>query len=369
MDADSKIIDARNAFMPSLIPCAVGSFPVTDPDAIIEDIFTTFPEIPLWPQLPGRDYRESMYIQYSEGMPCLKEDPDGGKIYFDTTGDIYPELERVYEKYIGSDLEYFAISPDYARGLYSFLEALSSRHDREFRFLKGQVTGPVSFGLTVLDQDKRSILYNRELFDGVLKTLQMKALWQIEKLREHHHSVLIFVDEPYMSAFGSAFVNVTRDEVVDWLDEVFDGIHRQGALAGIHCCGNTDWALLMETSVDVINFDAFQYFQGVSIYADEWRDFLERGGKMAWGVIPSAASGGGDDIVDRDALAERVRTLFQAFLDKGHDRDLLLGNSLLTPTCGMGTIPVAAMRGIMTQLRDLSDSLRREFGLGPGSTR
>ena len=46
-------------------------------------------------------------------------------------------------------------------------------------------------------------------------------------------------------------------------------IHQEGALAGLHCCGNTDWSLVLATGVDVINFDAWEFAQGLSVYPAE----------------------------------------------------------------------------------------------------
>ena len=55
-------------------PLAIGSLPHTDPAAAVDVMFSYNPDCPGWPQLPKIDFRESMYIQYAEGMPAAVVD-------------------------------------------------------------------------------------------------------------------------------------------------------------------------------------------------------------------------------------------------------------------------------------------------------
>ena len=43
--------------------------------------------------------------------------------------------------------------------------------------VKGQVTGPVSWGLTVADQNRKPVLYDDVLAEAVAKHLRLKATW------------------------------------------------------------------------------------------------------------------------------------------------------------------------------------------------
>jgi hypothetical protein len=51
------------------LPTAIGSMPHTNPDEACSIIMKYLPDIPFWPQLPGRSPRENMIIQFSEGFP------------------------------------------------------------------------------------------------------------------------------------------------------------------------------------------------------------------------------------------------------------------------------------------------------------
>jgi methionine synthase II (cobalamin-independent) len=313
----------------------IGSFPHTDSAALCPHLVDTV-QIPAWPQLPRRTFRENMYTQFSAGLPGIVVDDAHQKVYFDTTGDLSPALEEFYGPYLADEVDSFALSPDYAAGFYTMLDALKSTSGA---WVKGHVTGPISFGLTVVDQDLRSSLYNEQLADPIVKQIALNARWQIRQLKQVRSNVIIFVDEPYLASFGSAFISLSREQVITMLNEVFDAIHAEGALAGVHCCGNTDWSVLMETSVDILNLDAYEYLDNLALYPHEVRAFLDRGGNLAWGIIPNNEA---IFNVTPQQLAQRLRAGLQLIRDKARGRGVAIGveefapRSLITTACGLG---------------------------------
>lgn len=321
---------------------ATGSFPHKDGTAVSERLVALL-DIPCWPQLPRRDFRESMYIQYSTALPAITIDAAHEKIVFDTTNDLSDALERFYSHYLADDLDAFALQPEYAAGFYDMLEVLESTSGE---WAKGQVTGPISFGLTVTDQDLRASLYNELLADTIVKNAAWNARWQIRQLLETRSQVMMFVDEPYMAAFGSAYISLQKDQAVAMLDEVFAAIHQEGALAGVHCCANTDWSVLLATTVDVLNLDAYGYLENLALYPAELRTFLDRGGRIAWGIVPN----NGDVMsLTPGALAQRLLAGLELVAGKARARGIdmcseeLGARSLITTSCGLGpaTVPVA----------------------------
>jgi methionine synthase II (cobalamin-independent) len=284
-----------------------------------------------------------MYTQYGPGLPGIVIDEEHEKITFNTTGDLSPALEEFYAHYLADEVGAFALRPAYASGFYTMLDTLKSTSGS---WAKGQVTGPISFGLTVVDQDLRSSLYDEQLADPIVKQLALNARWQVRQLKQVRSNIIIFVDEPYLASFGSAFISLSREQVVTMLAEVFDAIHAEGALAGVHCCGNTDWSVLLETSVDILNLDAYGYLENLALYPHEVRDFLDRGGSVAWGLIPN-----NEAIFNAtpEGLAQRLRDGLRLIGDKAHGRGVSIGveefayRSLITTACGLGpaTIEVA----------------------------
>jgi methionine synthase II (cobalamin-independent) len=319
---------------------AVGSFPHAESGELSHRLATSL-DIPCWPQLPRRSFRESMYVQYGPNLPAARLDDSRGKLFFDTTGDISQELELFYSHYLADDLATFALVSVYAAGFFTMLEALE-KTDGEWA--KGQVTGPISFGLTVTDQDLRPSLYNELLADVIVKNMAMNARWQIRQLKRVRPRVIIFVDEPYMAAFGSAFISLSREQAIDMLDEVFQAIRQEGAMSGVHCCANTDWSVLMATSVEILNLDAYGYLENLALYPAELRHFLDRGGIIAWGIIPN-----NNDVLEATAesLAGRLYRGMKLIQEKAAGRgvqisiDELAERSLITTSCGLGPATIA----------------------------
>jgi methionine synthase II (cobalamin-independent) len=331
------------------IPTVVGSFPHTEARSLVERIFSRFPDMPAWPQLPVRDWLESMYVQYSERLPGAVVDRAAQTIYFRSDEALAGELEAFYQALVDEDVERFAISPEYALGLHLFLES-----GQRPKWVKGQVTGPFSFAMTVTDENKRSLAYNPELYEVAVQGMAMKARWVARKLREMAEGVLVVLDEPYLCAFGSAFVNVPRSDVIAAVDAGVAAIHKEGALAGLHCCGNTDWSLVFSTDLDVVNFDAYEYFQGLSLYPEELKSFLQKGGVLSWGIVPAHANGNLEPHTLLAALDERVEQLTA----KGMDRGALYRQALLTPSCGLGTESVENADRLMDTLAELASLVR-----------
>ena len=336
-------------FKPELRSVAAGSLPHTDSAAACRLALSTL-DIPAWPQLPRLSFLENMYVQYSERFPGVVIENE--QIYVDRERDLDPELETLYIAYLMNDLDHAAISIDYAAGLYCFIEM-----DRDHPpIVKGQVTGPVSWGLMVADQNRKPVLYDDILAEAVAKHLRLKATWMEQELRKLSPQTIVMVDEPYMSSFGSAFVSLNREQVITAMEEVFAGIE---GLKGVHCCGNTDWSLLLSTTVDIVNLDAYQYADALALFPDEVGEFLARGGTIAWGIVPAS-----DQVHEEtvDSLWERFHQALALLTDKGLNQDDLLSSALVMPSCGCGSLPVETAERVLELTGELSKVLQERYG-------
>ncbi len=343
-------------FNPRCLATGIGSFPDLDAGKACDLILETLPEIPLWPQLSQADFREQMEIQYSEGFPCVVLDEAKSKMIIDTSGDPTSELEKFYEYFIMENLDYFSISPEFSRGLYAMEEKLKVSLPSSILYFKHQVTGPLTFGLATVDENKRAIYYNDVFRDVVVKGITMKARWLLDRFKSFGFKQICFVDEPILSAFGSStYVSVQRPEVVEHLNEVVEAIHKEDALVGTHCCGNTEWPILIDAGVDIISFDAYEFGDTIGYYPEQVKDFLEKGGVIAWGIVPTS-----DKILDEttDSLKIKLENNIDNLAGKGIDKDLIWQQCLLTPSCGTGSLSVELSDKIFHELSRLSQRLR-----------
>ena len=357
-------------FEPCCLATTIGSLPHTDPLQATQLSFGSTPEIPSWVQLPKRGFYENMMMQFTEGMPALVQ--KGDRISFSTDAADYAEqLTDFYERYMAavddgnSDaLGSFAISSRYAAGFSEFMACLPEhKKSGKLVMLKGQVTGPFTLGTNLTDQNGRCAYYDEQLRDVIIKLASLKAMWQMDQMKRFDVPVMIFIDEPSLLGFGKqTFLSVSREDVIGDLNAVAAVIHAQGGLSGVHCEENTDWSLLMETDLDILDFDAYDHLQAITLYPLELKHFFERGGCLGWGIVPT---------LDKDAAAsETVSSLLirfeegiEQFVSKGFDRKMLLRRALITPSCGAGgvlTEPLAER--VLDVLHNLSLTLRERYG-------
>ncbi len=352
---------------PKFLATGIGSMPFFDAEHAVDISISKFAEAPFWPQLPKLDLNEQMEIQYSEGMPCIVIDREKGRMYFDTSGDYSEAFAEFYEAYMaamdadeGIDAcSALAISPDFSKGIYALEKRLQSLGSK-LPFVKVQTTGPCSFALTIVDENKRAIYYNEEFRDVVIKALVMKCRWQIQKFQPFAERVICFVDEPILSAFGSStYISVKREDVVTHLAEVIDAIHADRGLAGIHCCGNTEWSILVDAGVDLVNFDAFGFGETIAMYPAAVKTLLERGGILAWGIVPTSKA-------VRDQSVESMISYFEKLMDNlaatGIDKQLIARQAVVTPSCGTGAMEPEDAEKVFEITAALSQAMREKYG-------
>jgi hypothetical protein len=335
------------------LPTIIGSVPHTDAKKATALLARYLKDIPTWPQLPRKSFLENMYVQYSEGFPGAVVAND--RIYIDTSQDYTKSLETLYRAYLENDFSKYPMGRDHVEGLYTLLEQSGLKP----KAVKGCVTGPLSWGMTVTDENKRSILYHDVLGDAVPKFIKLKAAWEENELKKISKNTIIFVDEPIMASYGSivAAGPFSRPEkIVEMMNEVFDGI---GGLRGVHCCGNTDWSILLKTKVDILNFDAYDYAQSLALYPDEVKKFIGRGGCVAWGIVPNQNGPVGKESVA--SLKDRLLEAMAPFTRNGLSIKDIVRQSLLLPCCGLNGLTEENTERALQLLTGLSAEIRKKY--------
>ncbi len=354
-----------HTFTPNALPVLVGSFPLRDHSEAMNLTIRYTPEILSWPQLPAHK-EEGMLAQFIPGLPGIVV--SNGKIFLDDEGEAFhSDMVGFYEEYLAvtegtADLirSRFSLKADTAGGFFALLEAIRTRKE-PLLAVKGQVTGPVTFTTALNNRKGIPIFYDLQLRDAAVKLLTLKARWQIRKLRDCGVPVIIFIDEPGMAGFGSSeFTSISREAVSQCFKEMIDGIQAEGGIAGIHVCANTDWSLILSLPFDIVNFDAYAYFDRLILYTQEVKRFLESGGILAWGIVPTLSTE-----ALRKETVESLAVMWEAGIrritDIGVDRNTAIRQSLITPSCGMGALPLDLATKVLIMTHELSMKIRSGF--------
>ena len=241
------------------LPIYIGSLPHTNLKEVNELIVDNIKYIPFWAQLPKLGFNENMYVQFAYNIPGINIDENKKKIFLDTKRT--EKIEDFYNDIVNEKIEKFTFKMKHFSGFYSLLDVKEKL--RNILAIKGQTTGPISLGLQLIDENMKSILYNETYMEMIIENLKMMTRWQEESLRLLTKDTIIFIDEPYLTLFGSAFLNLKRDKAIQYIKEVQSVIK---GINGLHCCGNTDWSLVLETDLDILHFDAYYYGQTLLLY-------------------------------------------------------------------------------------------------------
>jgi len=350
-------------FQPNCYPVLIGSMPVGDHKEALNLVFRYTPDIPLWVQLPIYK-EEGMINQFLPGLPGLKFEK--GDFYIDNKSDVFDkDLLEFYEEYLEvtegrTDIteSRFALRTGSATGFFELLLVLQTVQAPAA--LKGQITGPVTFCTGIKDASQRAVFYDVRVREAATKLLALKAAYQVRQLSAISPQVIIFLDEPALAGYGSSeFLSISREEVSACLDEVIEGVHLEGGIAGIHVCANTDWSVILDSKTDIVNFDAYSYFDKFILYADAIKRFVNRGGIIAWGIVPTSSS--------EDIAQETVASLVAKWKDQlgqleaaGIDGSVLRRQSLITPSCGTGSLSIELAVKVLELTKGVSDVLRNE---------
>ncbi|MEW6162523.1 MAG: hypothetical protein AB1606_04325 [Nitrospirota bacterium] len=328
----------------------IGSLPHTDAEEACRLVLETF-DIPFWPQLPQVSFHESMIPQFSEGMPSLKIDEQRESMWVEKgSGD---DLRGFYETY--SEDWKAAISEGNAKGLYTFIGLLKNK---KFKALKGQITGPLTFTLGLKDSVGRPVYFDEELREISLILLKAKIRWQIEMLRPYAENIILFIDEPILSALGStSYLGVEPEEAKRLLRETSDTIKHVGGISGTHCCDKADWSMVIKSGTDIISFDAYGYIDTISIYPAEFTEFLKGGGYLAWGIVPTT------ELIREENTDSIKRRFYEGLerLSKSIPADLLLSRMLITPSCGTGSRSIEETTKVFHLLVELKKLLKSVY--------
>ncbi|MEI6631771.1 MAG: hypothetical protein WCL25_04055 [bacterium] len=340
------------------LPIGIGSLPHKAIAEALELVFKYCPQIPFWPQLPKRDVREGMVAQFSEGLPCIEI--NSGGVVFNPT-DKERKLEEFYANLISPEADYkkdpFKISQEYAQGLYAFRQRLQESDLSQVKYIKCHITGPFTFAASLKNEKGVALLHDPVFMQVIIEGLAKKALWQIGYLQEFAKNIIIFIDEPYLGCFGSAYTPINREDVIKGLGDLTQKIKSHpGVLSGVHCCGNTDWSIFTDIpTLDIINFDAFNYLDKLLLYADNLKIFFNNDRILCWGIVPTQEF---NDKITVTALVKKINDGIGVLAKKGVDRGKLSGNLLLSPSCGMGTLTPGKTESILKTLSEISEKIR-----------
>ena len=206
-------------FEGNCLPCLIGSLPLTDYVQAAGLVWEHTPEIPLWVQLP-KVPGERITRQFAAGMPGTGGGGRPGRSstpphprFDESLLNFYEEALALEGAAAGLDRSRFAMAPDSARGFFELI-AQALRRTPPPLAVKGQIIGPVTFGTSLCDRNGKAIFYDPQLRDASVRLLALRARWQVRRLSALGRPVLLFIDDPAVTGFGSSiYIGLSREDI------------------------------------------------------------------------------------------------------------------------------------------------------------
>ncbi len=302
--------DEREVSLPVGLATSIGSLPHFDPSEAVDFILHAQPRLPAAPTLPARSRREGMIAQAAHGVVGIEVNDDGSLTIDDAALD--PE----------APLTDPGFSSDGFVGLRAFVNAVADRHGP----IKVSVTGPVTFGIALSAAGVEPDLAFRVAGSAVGQ--RARALGEYVSQRVPQAQIVAFVDEP---AMGSAMFPEFPIRPLDAVDLVSGALAalEPWSITGLHVCGPADWRLLMQAGPQILSLPTDS---GIESAAGALASFLERGGWVAWGAVPTDRPIG--TTVER--LWRMLSMLWCTLVTEGGcDPVRLRTQAMITPACGM----------------------------------
>jgi hypothetical protein len=291
-------------------------------------------------------------------MPCTRIDEERKVTIFDLSPARQPELLEFYERYLAGDVDYFAVSPEEDPGLYRLAGRYREEPWPELKLVIGLTIGPYTAGLSMKDEAGAPAFYNEQLRDIIVKYLAMRAKWRTREVNKLFPGtqVLTLMVEPALNVYTSSIGTGSWDEIKSALNEVMTAA---GDNAGVHCCANFDWSLLMGSAARLINFDAYRYGETMALYVPALTEFLARGGTVAWGIVPTHDPA----VLDAEnapSLVNKLEHVLDLVVGKGVDRELLMESSWVMPSCDIVSLPAEYGERVYELTREVSQLMRAD---------
>ena len=310
-------------------------------------------DVPFWPQLPHYNYYEDMYVQASEHFPGILLDMEKRTLRFSMEKFI-GEFEEAMAHF--DEPEYFDISDTYSVVYNRFLELdLSDRPA-----IRGQLEGPISFGFNVADENDRPILFNDTVRPFLLEFMAKRVNIQLTRLKKRNPNAFMFVDEPGLQFLFSAMAGYGDVAARSDMETFFSMIDRP---RGVHLCGNPDWDFLLGQDLDILSLDVYANGEVFASYAPSIRTFLDRGGILVWGIVPTNFEPFEEE--NMVSLEKRLEEIWSVLGKNSIDLEFLLSRSMLSPAtcCLVNPDGEKTVEEAFKMIKALSERLRVKYEL------
>jgi methionine synthase II (cobalamin-independent) len=318
----------------------IGSLPHDDPDDAARFALDWHPRLPAAPSLPRRSATEGMIAQAAWGIAGVLVLDDGSLLVDEATID--PAVPLVDP---GVDGEPFV-------AFRTFLDHVAGR----VAPFKLQLTGPVTLALALHAVGVEAT--RAFAVAGQAVTARIEAALLAARQAAPGATPVLFLDEPGLTAALDPGFPFDLDDTLDLVSSAM-AVVEEWAIAGLHCCGRADWQAVLQAGPQILSLPVGA---GAVEHAGALAGFLDRGGWVAWGAVPTD----GPLTTSADVLWRHLRAEWDTLAAGGCDPALLRERAIITPACGLVGFELHQAEQVAGLAANLAQRLEAQV-LGTGS--
>ena len=265
--------------------------------------------LPAIPTLPRRSPAEGMIAQAVVGIEGIT---------VGQYGSIAVDVRRINPiNPVRTDIQHDAFG-----GFRDFLEDARGRIDN----VKWQLVGPVTLGIALI----RAGVPDHEAFEVAVRAVRshVSSMLDIIDAALPGCSQVVFIDEPSLGRLNEPGFPLAPDTAIDLVSGALAAIEPR-AVSGLHCCADADWASLIAAGPQIL---AVPVKPAVAFSSGYLNQFLDRGGIIAWGVVPTD----GPIPMSAERPWRQLTELWCQMVQRGCDQVQLRRQCIVTPECGLG---------------------------------
>lgn len=262
--------------------------PYQNEEAATRMMAKLFEKAPSLAMLPVVSKDDNLIKRTLGNIPGVKIKDKKVVLKMDTTSykNGITKLDKAYNSPDLRTLEHFEIESPFLEKYFQMIKKFNCPN----AFVS--LLGPFTISQILNQAAEEQVLTDKSFRKLFIQAVCVKALWIIEKIKEVNPSTVpvIILEEPSLSNLGDLKrenEEVTIELVTNLFAKVVEKLKAAGAYVGVQCMGKCDWKIPMAAGVDMISFDAYNNPNNLCIMPDQVIEFVSRGGKINWAIIPT----------------------------------------------------------------------------------
>jgi len=301
----------HRAQLPSGIVTGIGGLPHRDAVEAARFVLQHM-ELPAIPTLPRRSPAEGSIAQAMVGMQGITVGQYGSIA-------VLPELVDPLAAVV-TDLDHDAFV-----GFRTFLEQAQAANYAGP--VKWQFVGPVTFGMALL----RAGVPMSEAFEASVRSVRTRVQHLLDAVAAAlpTSQQLVIIEEPALAELMQPGFPIAPDTAIDLVSGAL-AVVETSAVSGLHVCGLTDIASQLATGPAILSLPVRPEVAESAGYLVQ---FMEQGGYVAWGVVPTT----GPILTSAERPWRQLCALWCELVQRGADPTLLRQQAIITPECGLAS--------------------------------